>query len=342
MRVSCFLLILIAFFHPLTAFCSKDKAHFKRPTLTPTIEQFFVRVEQNYFFTPNLPFAHLRKIIGKTQFLPIDYMRASQVSFGFLTAQDKIERAKEEFGAKWDEEKGRWLFNKDNDHGRSLFPERRNALGVLGPDGIYVVDGHHKILTSLYYGATTYPITLIEDLSVDKNGKPYTREEFRALMKERGHLFLTMMDGSEADWVPLLHKMTNDPNRFFVTLITMKLKIKIKDGDAKIKEQKGSTNPVIIKIGRDAEFFEFEFAKRLHAAGIHYDDAWGKNPPLGFIEKAAEILWQMRETGDPFLNDVLMFPVPMDISKEDLEKILNEFLKGKSHVCQTLMTDPYF
>src|SRR3982751_2539079 len=108
MRSTCYLLILAALFYPLTAFCGKDRAHIKPPTLSPTIEQLFERIEKTYFFNSNLPYVALRKAVGKTVFLPIDYMRASQVSFGFLVAQDKIERAEEEYGAKWDDEIGVW------------------------------------------------------------------------------------------------------------------------------------------------------------------------------------------------------------------------------------------
>lgn len=343
MRLSLYVLILTILFYPHVGVSSTPENPFKAPTLTPTIEQLQQTLNIHYNFTPLLPLEELRKKIGKVSYQPIQYMRAGQVSYAFLTVVHKIERAPKEFDVTWNEKTQSWNMNYDG--GRALLPEEKSLMGVIGPDGIYLEDGHHKGLTSLYFGAKTAPIFLTEDLSVKADGSPMTIEEFRLIMKKRGHVFLTKIDGSETDWPPLLHQMENDPNRHFISLITAKLKIKIKDdGTINIKKRRGSDEPVLIKIGRDVEFFEMEFSRRLHAAGLHYEDRWGDRPPLKFTEVAARILWQMREDGDPFLNKILMFPAARTITNDELEDSLEKFFKENPASCESLLTthDPYF
>lgn len=338
MRLSFYILILTALFYPVVGFSSTPET-LQPPTYHPSIEELQQTLNTNYSFTPLLPLESLRKKVGTISYLPLQYMRAGQVSFAFLTVAHKIARAPKEFDVIWNEKTMAWRLNYD--HGRALLPEDKSLMGVLGPDGIYLLDGNHKSLTSLYFAAKTAPIFLREDLSIKPDGTPYTIEEFRALMKQRGHVFLTKVDGNTEDWTPLLNQMENDPNRHFISLITAKLKIKMKDdGTVKIRKRRGSHEPVLIKIGRDVEFFELELSRRLHAAGLHYKDEWGDHPPQKFVEVAAHILWQMRTAGDPFLNKILMFPEPRSISNEDLEQLLEQFFKENPIACEFLLSNP--
>lgn len=343
MPSSLYVLILTAFFSPFCDFARAEEAPAKAPTLTPTLSQFRRMISKNHHFNADLPFDKLRKYVGKTVHLPLEYMRSGQVSFAFLTVVDKISRAPEEFHVEWSSKNKEWKFKYNG--GKSLLPKTKSLMGVLGPDGIYLLDGNHKSLTSLYFGAKTAPIYLKEDLSVKADGTPYTQEEFREVMKTRGYVFLNNIDGSTAEWTPHLNHMHNDPNRHFVSLITTKLQIHFREDDSvKIKNRRGSEEPLLVKIGRDAEFFELEFSKRLHARGLHYMDKWGNNPPKEFIKEAAEVLWEMRIAGDAFLQKILIFREPRKYSESDLEAILTQFYKLNPQLCEALLNseDTYF
>ncbi len=339
MRLSFYVLILTTLFYPLVGFSSTPLLPADSPTLKPTLVQLRQTVSLHYNFTPHIPLELLRRKLGKISYQPIQYMRAAQVSFAYLTVAHKIERAPHEFDVAWSDKSLSWKLS--HDEGRALLPEDKSLMGIIGPDGIYLVDGNHKSLTSLYFGAKTAPIFLKEDLSLNDNGTPRTIEDFRTLMKQRGHVFLTKMDETELDWTPLLDQMENDPNRHFISLITAKLKIKIKnDGQVKIKNRRGSDEPVLIKIGRDIEFFELMLSRRLHHAGLHYEDRFGNHPPKNFIAIAARLLWDMQEAGDPFLKKILMFPEPRHLSTEQLEELLEKFFKENPKTCEAFLTNP--
>ncbi len=339
MRSSFYVLILTALFYPLVGVSATPENPAKAPTLKPTIEELRQTLAMNYNFSPFIPFDLLRQHVGKISYQPIQYMRAGQVSFAYLTVGHKIERAPKEFDVVWSEKNLSWKLNYDN--GRALLSEDKSLMGVIGPDGIYLVDGNHKSLTSLYFGAKTAPIFLKEDLSIKADGTAMTIEEFRSIMKERGHVFLTKIDGSVSEWPPLLDQMENDPNRHFISLITTKLKIKIKeDGKVKIKNRRGSDDPILVKIGRDVEFFELELSRRLHAAGLHYEDRFGDRPPHNFIAIAARLLWDMRQAGDPFLKKILMFSEPHPLTNEQLEVLLEKFFKENPIACESYLTNP--
>ena len=206
-----------------------------------------------------------------------------------------------------------------NDLGRSSVPLADPILGIRGPQGILVIDGHHDLFLGLYVGAQSIAINVKEDLS------SLSPIEFWKTMKQRNLVYLPQDAESLAKSPPEMMKVRDNPNRYLATLLALKVATdsspNLSTGALEIKAVKGAKVPVWIKLNNSIPFVEFFVARILSDAGIFYDASWGRTVPDAVIERARVAMLAARTSGKyPQLKGLSGAEIPLIESHDDALK----------------------
>lgn len=204
--------------------------------------------------------------IGVKQFVSIGHLRPAQHRYAEFHVISTLPKDLEKFAQSIDG--GENSFRLINDDGRSLFPLQDARKGVLTDFGIVMVDGHHSVLTSLYSGAVTLPIILIEDY------RSLTREDVFSKIESDNLAYLIDLDGKR-NLPPLrFSELKDDPNRSLISLTGLN----VRQTEGEFSYFYGSElQPLWIKMGESIPFVEFILADILYQRGIAFTaEAFGE------------------------------------------------------------------
>jgi len=224
----------------------------------------------------------------------------------------------------WRPSQNRWQMMHQN--GTSPLSHTEPILVMKGPMGYVVKDGHHDLFLSLFVGAESVPIKVVEDFS------HLSKEEFWAKVKgETGELprvFLKRSAASLAQRPPSLAEVTDNPNRYLASLMALRMKAAWQGQELEVLKRKGPKAAVWLKLGNGVPFIEFYLARILADAGIHYDRKWGDRVPPEVIEKARTAILAAVKAGTyPQLKDILIFASPEEAETIRREQVLPLSLK---------------
>ena len=170
-----------------------------------------------------------------------------------------------------------WTPNHDS--GRSVVPRSDAITVVKGPQGYVIVDGHHDVFLSLFVGAETIAVTVESDWST------LSPLNFWKTLKARNLIYLPETAEQLVRHVPDMMNVKDNPNRYLVTLLALKVQADFEKGEWKILKAKGSKNAVWVKLNNSIPFIEFYLSEVIGMNGIHYDPQWGTQVPSRVVEK---------------------------------------------------------
>lgn len=256
--------------------------------------------------------------IGKIQYIPLGAIQASQSRFSFDRLQETLNKTiYEEEGAY--RKKKKWRFAHDK--GQSPFAPDQHGYGIFYRGQVYLNDGHHHTLISLYLGAKTMPITIVADWS-DLGEKEF-------LSRMESHRFSYLHDAWGRPAGPLdLCDMVDDPNLFLARRIIRRVEAGFDYGRFTIYKSRGADVPIAIKVNGDIPFYEFEIADALRRAGVYVDGKY--KPSKADLKKYSRILRAERELNNSRLKDMLLLKKPTALDKLDLKMLILEHLARKS------------
>jgi len=213
----------------------------------------------------------------------------------------------------WNATQNRWSFAYDG--GRSVVPATDPIIGIRGPQGIVIIDGHHDLVLSVFLGAKTIPVQIKEDLS------KLSPLEFWQNLKQRNLVYLKDDAKALASALPQMTRMQDSPNRYLATLLAMKvLTQEVENDQLKVSSINKSKNSIWIKLNQSVPFIEFHIAKILSDAGIRYDAKWGKDLPVEIVEQARCALLDAKLSGGyPQLKRIAI----LDSSQEAMQANMN-------------------
>jgi hypothetical protein len=331
------------------------QAHSSFETLTPpSYEEFVAQLHQVYQFKSpspeNLPslysdkrYKNLTK--GDVVYLPIKHMAPGQGSFSFRTVQEKIKNAPRYWGVNWVESQGKWILPRNQF--TALHPYSKSALGILLKDVILIIDGNHKILTSLYYGASTAPVRIL------KNWSDLTLEQALPKLRKKGYVFPYNTEGEILNEWPNFKDIQDNPYRYLAIQLLLKCQIEVTNGSLKVKNLRGQSQPLICKINRDLPFLELHLSRLWKLRGLEYNS--DEEPSEETINQAKQIVldeFKMESTEFSFLKNILILDPPIEVSsvseptKKDIKNLtdrIDAYLKTRTkEECEDLLADNYF
>lgn len=304
------------------------EANAEEPSKT---DQFLSKISQNYAQLP----AHDEVIfeVGVTQYVPLSVLMASQPSFTSIKALAELDEAHVRFLTD-----DQLSFHQ----GRALLPPTKYAVGIAYNGKVYLVDGHHKALLSLYFGATDIPVKIIADWS-SKPEAPLSEAEFRHRMVEQFYAYPNDAEGEPVDHFYEINQLQDEPNLYLARLLIQKVKTTISLESMQLLEVSGSNRPLILKLNEGLPFIEFYIAALLKKNDIKYDSEWGKHIPPRTQKKIRTLLKkESRETDTPLRDAILLDDfTELDTHERDLDrdrlKIIYKHLLKKVN-CNTMFT----
>ncbi len=240
--------------------------------------------------------------VGVTQFVPLSLIKASQPGFTAIKAIGELQEAVDRYGVA---ETSDGYILRD---GRSVYPPDKKAFGIVYNGRVYLLDGHHKALVSLYFNAHSMPVEIIADWTYDSNGKERSESEFREEMVHPKHAYAYPRDadGSETNRFYDLCELKDDPNLFLSRLLIQKVKAVVSLESLHVREVSGSNNPLILKLNEGIPFLEFYIAAALKRSGIDYDISWGKRIPDRVRERIRNTLKEELENDDSPIKGIIL------------------------------------
>lgn len=213
--------------------------------------------------------------VGVTQFVPLSLIKASQPGFTAIKLVDELREAVDRYGVEMTE-KGPVLRD-----GRSVYPPHKKAFGVVYDGRVYLLDGHHKALISLYFNAHSMPVEIIADWTRNSSGKLRTEAEFREKMTDPKNAYAYPFDSEGAPTSQFfdLCDLRDDPNLYLARLLIQKVKATVSLESLQVREVSGSDHPLILKLNEGVPFLEFYIAATLSREGITYEREWRKDIP---------------------------------------------------------------
>jgi len=247
---------------------------------------------------------------GVETYFPVLALEASQTRFSFVRFRQFLHKA---------------LHEKSNyDHQRALYGMHKKIRAVFYRGKLFVIDGHHRALVSIYAGAQTIPVKIEADLSHLSRAKFVQSMEARGWANWRNYLNQPMSPVDFCD-------MIDDPNFQLARLIIRRVNVSLENGQLNLTRSRGAEFPVAVKINSDVPFFENHIADALRRGGVAFDDR-REEQDLGREELAEYISIlqeKVRGISSP-LREVLLLDKPRDVAKLNLEKIVFKHLQHKS------------
>ena len=321
------LILLIALLVGASAW-SKDS--YKAPSERPDWTEFqhFCRLHRSATEGDYLP----RKPSESTLYVPIGVIEGSQSRFSFKRFLDTMAKdlTKGDDPPHFSRKFGHWVFPYDD--GRSFYPLRKALQGYFYRGKIYLDDGHHRALISLYTGADTVPVHILPS----KWAEQLSPKQFHAEMERRGLSRFRNFRGEPMKSRDLC-EMVDDPNLMLARYLMRKVEVSFENGQLQVELKGGSHMPIAIKISNDIPYWEYELADPLHRAGVRFDDR-RDDRDMGYKERRTylEILQRAaRRNPHSRLNEILFLDEPTPVDELKVKKLVLEHLER--HSCERLL-----
>lgn len=211
----------------------------------------------------------------------------------------------------------------------AIYGEKRFLRVVYFRGKLYIVDGHHRALISVYLGARTVPIKVIANLD------GLEPEAFRAQMQASGWAYWRDPWGNPKDPVDLC-AMTNDPNLGLARLIIRRIDASLTDGVLQMWNSRGPAWAIGLKINEDLAFLENYIADILRADGVEFDDTRGQlDLTYAELKGYLESLKARAAQKTSPLYQFLLFDEPTHVAKLDLDTLVTNHIRTKG--CHSLL-----
>lgn len=277
--------------------------------------------EFKYFCQMHRGGADLLKIapppVDQISFIPVRALQNQQTDFSFIRLLQQLQKGIHRGGAEFSRKNDRWKLPFDN--GRSLFGDDSDLVGIYYRGRVYLADGHHKALASIYIGAETAPVHILGDWS------KLTQQEFDKAMSDLGYSHWVNYRGHAVKPVDFC-AMVDNPNLMLARLLIRRIVVEGRGQRIKIEVGSGSELPIALKINHDIAFLEREIADAISRAGHTFDDTRAdEDIPKKERAMYLEILQRVAPR-HPRLKHVLLLKKPTKVESLDLEAIIREHL----------------
>lgn len=280
-----FLRLLLIFILPFATRLSYGK----EGAFAPQFQDFIETIEANEKSEKEA--VELPIELGAVQYISVQSIFASQPEFTFLKVLKELKEAESAFGVRFSKKTKK--FKLAYSKGRSAFPSSKTAFGILYKGHIYLVDGHHKVLVSLYFGAKALPVRVLDDWSSLSNAAFSKRmQDSRFAYSDKFYFFSELRD---------------NPNLYLARLLIQKVKGTIELEQFNISSVQGAKKPLLLKYNEGIPFIEFYLADLMSRNGIYYKNKWGDKIPLKVRKKIKKLLEQdVIKKGSPLYGAILV------------------------------------
>ena len=208
-------------------------------------------------------------------------------------------------------------YTRTYDEGRSVYPATKSIQVVLSPEGPVITDGHHTVLSAMYFRSETIPVEVVGDF------RHLPMEEFWQVAAADGLVYLHGIGGDTVIPDQLL-QLEDDPNRYLVAALAMKVV-----HGAGVSEVYGYSTPVWAKLNDGIPFIEFTFADLLYEAGISYHVEDPDIPLPEVAEQVRQVLWEYQEGEDLIGDGVYVFDQLRPLEEIDHEALFSTNQDGE-------------
>lgn len=281
----------------------------------------------------------------KVVYAPISALISGQPTFSYLKVRDNLSEAYELYGLKYRDKE----FRRQYDKGRSLYPLDRKIKGILFRGHVYVIDGHHKILTSMYTRASTVPVHIVNVWAAPKWRGIKSKKDFHRRMVEMGFAYEFDKKGKAVNHFWTFSEVEDEPNLYLARLIIHKLKLALQFSRLDLVGHSGARFPVILKVNEDIPFLEFYIANILRLNGIYYNPDWGNEIPNSQLSKIREVIGQARYSRQANLRKMIYVADPnldlkhldddVDVRRRVLNLLFSHF--RKQFLCEDILSDEF-
>lgn len=297
---------------------------FAKPSAEPDLRDFFTICREHRQRTVAIP----APTIGVTKYFPTSVIEGTQSRFSFDRFLDTLRKAQKASGLTYSSRDNTWSFA--NNRERSVYGLEKRLSGIFYRGRVYIVDGHHRALVSLYTNAETLPIQIIDDLS------HFSRNQFFAYLRENRLSYFRNYRGQETDPVEIC-AMSDDPNYQLARFLIRRVDVAYVNGHFELSNERGAKLPVAVKINQDIPYYENEIADALHRAGIVFDQTREKKDlTYEELNDYLTILKRAARNESSALGRILLLDRPTPMAEIDMKvSILEHFAKFG---CEDLLT----
>jgi hypothetical protein len=233
-------------------------------------------------------------------FVPLIHIHPGQVRYSYNNVVDKLTKEGEKFAIfPPPGQSGDPILNPENDKGHSFYPESEALNVVLSDFGLILLDGHHGVITAIYFGASTLPVRIVADYRGKGSSQLWAELEAKAW----AHL-QTLSRGRQ---VPpsSFSDLEDDILRYFVALVAYKV---IVDPSGAIEYSAPKSPPIWIKINNSVPFIEFILADILTQGGLQVNQDIISQKPMDpkIVERARALLLEAQKN-TPLIQAIDLF-----------------------------------
>jgi hypothetical protein len=297
---------------------------FAKPSAEPDLRDFFKICREHR--QPSATVA--APAVGVTKYFPTSVIEGTQSRFSFDRFLDTLRKAQKSTGLSYSDRDNAWFFT--NNRGLSAYGLEKRLTGIFYRGRIYIVDGHHRALVTLYTGAQTVPVRILDDLS------RLNRGQFFTYLREHRLSYFRNYRGLETDPIDICD-MADDPNYQLARFLIRRVDVAYVNGHFEVSNDRGAKMPIAIKINQDIPYFENEIADALHRAGVIFDPIRDKKD-LSYeeLDEYLAILKRAARNESSSLNRILLLDRPTPVAEIKLKvSILEHFAKFG---CEDLLT----
>lgn len=284
---------------------------------TPTLAQYASVCKETLEWAQYFP--AFKPQVGEIAYYPIGSIVGLQSRFSFHRFLSTLEKAMNKNGLEWDSKKSRWRFAHDNQ--RAAYSPKKRLTGIFYRGRIYIVDGHHRALVSLYTGSQTVPVHILGDWS-----QRYSPSQFLDVLREQQYSYFRNARGQWMNPVALCD-MVDDPNLQLARFLIYRINAKMDGKKLLLSNGRGAEKPIAIKLNQDIHFFEFEIADALSRAGVKFDT---ERPESDLtrkeLEEYVEILRRSARDKNSRLRQILLLDSPTPVAKLDFAALIRNHL----------------
>lgn len=265
--------------------------------------------------------------VGTVDYFPTYAIEGNQSEFSLESMNRKLTKTLDKEHLATGEDHEPWVlpFPKNGtNQNQALYPIAKKIRGIFYRGKIYVVDGHHRALNSIYVGAKLIPVMIVDNLSA------LTPQEFEDHMDTNYMSYFRSPSGRRLKRVDIC-EMIDNPLLEFVRQVFERLDFKFEFGRLELSNIRGSEWVIGFKTDEDMAFLEIEMAHALMRGNFSWQP--GQPIELHHLAEALEIFKKdAAERPKSRLSEVLLFDAPMLMAELDLPKLVMRHLEERS--CQ--------
>lgn len=285
---------------------------------SPSIEQYRLACKETLSWAQYFP--AFKPQVGEIAYYPIGSISGLQSRFSFHRFVSTLEKAMIKNGLEWDSKKDRWRFA--HDERKAAYGPKKRLTGIFYRGRIFIVDGHHRALVSLYTGAQTVPVHVLGDWS-----QKYSPDQFLEALQEQQYSYFRTARGQWTKPVDLCD-MVDDPNLQLARFLIYRINAKMDGKKLLLENGRGAEKPVAVKLNQDIHFYEFEIADALSRAGVRFDtDRSETDLTRKELEEYASILRRAARDKNSRLRQILLLDSPTPVAKLDFAALIRSHLR---------------